>query len=243
MSTSSSDFHSQVADSVRSGDYYSDAMAWYQTKYHSPMPERCLFIVITALAIATTFFSVRAVLGLFPLTNETPIAIYRANIDNTTARMVSLARDGGDVNAPLRKYFVSDYVLTRERYVPQLLEQHVRHIKHLSSPAVYKAYRKYIAVSNPKSPVVQYERHTVRNVAVRTIRITPADKSDDDRGHYYNATVEFEAVTVSIDENNTSRWVAELEFRYLDLEVNQDTGAESPMEFLVTSYAVREKSG
>lgn len=238
----------EIAEMIRSGEYFKDARAWYSTCYHSPMSERNLYIVVTICAVTVTWFSISAFQSLFPLSPHVAFPLVVVEAEKMAADISPLAEDREDVNSALRRYFVRDYVAHRERYVIEVLENNVRRIRQTSSPEVYEEYRRYLSPQNPSSPVVLYERHTARDIALTRYSVNPFLDSEDvaeaAKDGRYKAVVEFEATTInSSKEEHTSHWVAEMDFEYQDAYVDQDNFDVSEMKFIVTRYAVREITG
>ncbi|MFO1243302.1 MAG: VirB8/TrbF family protein [Rickettsiales bacterium] len=232
-----------IAESIRSGDYFRQSQAWYTTIYMSILSERFFFIVLTMIAAITMFFAALAVIGLMPITKQVPFFYVSRDINSELPVMTPLRTDEmQSVNDALRRYFVSAYIKNREEYSLDKLQAQFRMIQKHSDENAFSVYRRFIDPSNPRSPITLYQRLSIKNVSVISISIQP----DPSKPGHYNATAEFSARVKSFGKETVSTWQAQMLFNYTDLNVDQteekaDNSLKvTPMTFTVLEYTSRE---
>ena len=229
----------EIAAEVESGEYYAKAREWYSALYHAPIPERCFFIVVMALALLTTYFAVTSFLALQPINPAVPFVVVSHDVfeEVPSIRHIALPREAPD--SALMRFLVENYVKEREEYNFDRYGRDVSGVRGQSDAATYAAYQQLIDPQNPRSPVALYERHTQRNIWVRS---TLVHASQDP----HTAVVEFTATTIHGREVKKSNFAANITFRYSPIGVKENGNAApltiTPMGFVVTGYEVKESS-
>jgi len=229
---------------VESGEYYREAMRWYSTKYHSPIAERALLIIITVGAAVVTLMTIISLFMVLPLVDTKTMIVRVPQSLDRVARVQQLMTDPrGNPNHAVMEWFVSNFVEVRESYDIDKQERYNVRVWALSSQPVYAQYSAYY--KGAESPTRRFERHTKRSVSVRDITVkeveslgridgSPAETVD------VKATVQFEATELSSREERKSAWVADIAFRFSKIHVDQITGEMTPMEFKVTGYESKQ---
>ncbi len=80
----------EIADKIRSGEYFRDARAMYDIDVHSPMSDRYWFLFISFMSLIITVVAVVAWMGFFPLNNRVPFIFATNNIIDDYPRVKSL---------------------------------------------------------------------------------------------------------------------------------------------------------
>lgn len=222
----------EITAGVHSGEYFREARSWYSAIYHTPLAERCYFIVVMLLALATTVIASLSVVNLLPLNPSVPFTIMSKNGLGEVPKIIGLAEPGEAENPALMRYFISNYVMLREGYDVEKLQLNVNTVKSQSAPDLYASYRNFMNPANPKSPITRYERHTRRDIKIADTTVRTLKKP-------MTATVVFDAIERSGSTQRKIRYQADITFRYSDLTVDQETYAVSPMGFQVTAYNVK----
>lgn len=235
-----------VADLVKSGEYFREASEWYDSKYHAPMAERSLMILITLVSVGIIFFATRAVIGLLPLSEVEYISFLQPDAAEKIPAVINLTTSFKATDRALMSYHVQDYVYHRERYNIQNVEKQYLRVKALSSPQVFEEYTRYIDPRNPESPIARYERHTRRTIAINAIAFSDSTGRLEDDPQYTpdRAAVNFTATMTSLDGAvKRETWQADVSFTYEKIVVDQETYEVTPMKFMITGYKVRQLLG
>lgn len=232
----------EIAQLVRSGEYYKQARAWYTTKYMLVLSERFFFIVLTTIAGLTMFFAVIGLIGLMPINEQVPFYYYSRDISRELPLMQPLRKNKLEsINNAVRRFYVSKYVENRENYILSKLQAQFKMIQKHSDEAAFAAYRRFIDPSNPRSPITLYQRNKTKEVQITNVYIIP-----DRQPGRYNAAVDFTTTVKSMGTETRGVWQAQLLFSYQDLTVDQTEEKSdkplkvTPMKFSVLEYTARE---
>jgi type IV secretory pathway component VirB8 len=221
--------HPQVIlEKLRSGEFFREARMIYHQRYHDIMAERYLYLAITALSVFILLVAVVAVNLFFPLKTNVPF-IYTTNDSvNEVPRMQAMGQVDSDPNMVLRQFLVSNYVRVREEYNVNMIERSANGVKSQSTPEVFASYQATMNPQNPDSPIARFQRRATRSVRVIDIRPTASDLNQ--------MQVRFEALVEEGLVRRKEMGVANITFSFADIQVNQSTGATTPLEFTVTDY-------
>lgn len=236
--------HQEVKQSVESGEYYRDALKWYGTKYHAPISQRALLIIITSIAVAIIMMSLTGLFVLLPLVETKPMIVRVPESLEKVARVVQLTDNPHeDANKVVMEWFIKNFIDVREEYDIDKQQTYFRRVYVLSSP---KVYSDYVALyKSSASPTIKYERHTKRVVDVKDIDMYDVNVVESATGSRaevvdVKARVSFSAVEQTPAENLKTEWQADIAFRFSKIHVDQVTGKITPMEFKVTGYESKQ---
>lgn len=218
-----------IAEKVRTGEYFREARNMYDVTVNDPMSERYLYILITTIAMCILLVSIYAAQQLYPLERSIPFIFNTHDIVDDLPRMKSLvAQKGEDPGEALLRFLVKNYVVMRESYDIATFDRNSSGIKQQSSPEVFAEFQAYINPANPESPIVIYQRHSKRVITI----LATKRLEDQDYGMevYYDVTVE---TRTSVKK---SRWQADIAFSYSGVELDDEGEKVKPINFVVTKY-------
>ncbi len=222
----------EIADKVRTGEYFREAQSMYDIHVHDPMAERYLYILITVLSIFSFFISYAAMRSLYPLTTEVPFIIRAGDLVNDVPRIRSLLEQKGeDPSQALLRFMVGNFVTHYESYSIETLERNAGSVRHQGSEAIFQEYQQLMDPRNPESPITLYQRHSKREI--RLISIDQPDAAESLIEVVYEATVS------GRNEIKKTRWQADINFTYNGLALDEETGKVVPVEFKVTGYRTK----
>lgn len=222
--------YEDIAQKVRSGEYFREAQAMYDVSVNDPMAERYFYVFVTALALFTFITAFFAMQSLYPLSRTVPF-IYALNDvleDMPSIAPLRTSREQS-VNDAVLFFLARTYVDQRESYDISKLERNYSGIDHSSSPEVMAQYQALIQIGNPESPVVKYERHSVRHIDMVSVR--KLESPPDTIEVVYDATV------VGNDTSTKTRHKATLSYRYSGVEFDAKADKVKPFSFTVTGYS------
>src|SRR5436305_1524455 len=101
--------YTEIARSVRSGEYFRKARAMYDLSVHDPMAERYLYMLITLLSLLAFLITAVAMRALYPLQTPVPFIYTTNNIAEDLPHIRSLlTRKGEDPGAALLSYLAQN---------------------------------------------------------------------------------------------------------------------------------------
>lgn len=243
---------------IRSGEYFKEALGWYNFVYVRPISEYSSVLVLFAILSAAGFFGFLAFSGIFPVISKVPFFISQEYNPNLITSIHPLAPEGVREPAKLSvsRHLISEYVKNREEYDPALIKERYRIVNGLSEKAVFLEYD-----SSIRKRIAAYERHTARKTEISSVEITDrfsrliknrelSKKAIMDVLHGYSddnvpahATVRFAATTTDSARNSDkTHWQVDIDFTYKDAIVGGDGKVESP-RLMVTSYEIKQLVG
>ena len=221
----------EIADKVRSEEYFREAHYMYDITVHDPMAERYFYVLITAISTLILLLVVLAADSLYPLEIPVPFIYNPRDIVEDLPHIRPLREDKHETpdNAVLR-FLVTNYVTQREEYSIEKIDRNMNSIKLQSASDVYKAYEKYMDARNPESPVAMYQRHSTRTIEVLSTQRNPNNDTEME--------VLYEATVATKDEEKKTRWLANISFSYSGLALD-DNGSPKPISFLINQYSTK----
>lgn len=219
----------RMADKIRSGEYFEESREMYDVMVHDLMSERYMYIFITIVAAFIFLISYAAKESLYPLNNAVPYVFHPTDPLEDMPHMKSLqSYKGEDPGEGVLRYMIQNYIKLRETYSVERFDLFVEGVRNQSAPAVMAEFQAMVDPRNALSPVVQYQRHSKREVSVLSYRRQGLDSME----------VEYEATVTGRGEIRRSRWKANIAFQYSGVTLN-DEGKVNPLSFTVTEYQTK----
>ncbi len=218
----------EIAARVRSGEFFREARLVYHQRYHDLMTERYLYLSVTGVSLCISLMAFVAVNLFFPLKTNVPFIYTTRDSVSDLPRMRLIGNPGEDANLSLRRFLVENYVRMREEYRVEWLERNDGGVISQSAPDVAAEYRAWMDPRNPDSPVTRFQRRATRSVRSVQVRSVSADTNQ------MEARVEAVVEDGLVQRKEVS--VANITFRFEDIQVDQKTGATTPLTFIVTAY-------
>ena len=224
------DEYLQIADKVRSGEYFREARSMYDVSVNDPMAERYFYVFITSLALLTFLCAFFAMQSLYPLNRSVPF-IYALNDVLEDMPSIAPLRTSPEesVDDAVLFFMAKNYVNQYESYNINQLERNYSGIQHVSTPEVFAKYQGMLQTNNPESPVVKYERHSLRQIDFLSVmRLeSPANTLE----------ILFDANVVNAETSQKTRYKATISYQYSGVEFDSKTDTVKPVVFTVTSYS------
>lgn len=226
----------EIAERVKSGEYFREMKQAYGTIYLNPMPERYFYMAYTAVCIVILLVILYILLSLFPLTESIPFLYYSHDVYEEKPVIRPLrASAKEDINTAIKRMMADEYVIRRESYDIDTLEVNVRFVKAQSSANIYNGWQSELDPGNPASPIAQFQRHSLRRIGI----VGTNFNTDGTIEVIYDAIVVPKTNSTGQDTPKTTRMMAMLAFQYTDVTIDQKTGAKTPLHFIVTDYHTR----
>ncbi|WP_419756236.1 virB8 family protein [Brevundimonas sp.] len=208
--------------------YFRDARRWDEDRLASALRSRRLAWATAGVAGGLAVVAVGAVALLAPLKTVEPFVVRVDRVSGAVDVMRGLSDDEGPVRyeEAVSKYFLAQYVRSREGYLDPAAEDAFRVVALLSAPSEQRRWADFYRGSNPQSPQNLYGRTGEALVAVRAISFI----GDDVANVRFRRTVRQAQQTLETD------WIATIAFTYTRAPMNEADRMRNPLGFQVVSY-------
>lgn len=219
---------------VDSAGYFTDVKEWYAYKYLLPYTLRS-YIILILLGVIISFYIMYQLVKQDAELKYVPFPMYAYDTVRYFPNIKPLSDVKEPINISVARYMASQYVKFRESYQysdfeGENMQNSLSRIKTLSSLKIYRDFADYVdPEENPDSPIIKYKDKTRRVIEIKSVELF---------GQYdlpERAKVVFEAIEKSKTSQDTTTWMAEINFKMLDLEKKDENG-RSNLSFTVISY-------
>ncbi|MBO6156067.1 MAG: hypothetical protein J6O24_01320 [Succinivibrio sp.] len=196
--------------------------------------ERRAWGIVKIVSFAVVALSI-AIICLFPLKTTEPYVI---QVDKSTGLTdilhIANAQDI-PVSEVMDKFWINTFVLSRESYDWNMLNDLIEKVRQLSLPIVYDTYAQQFMKTGKQDPLDDKLKDNFRIVVnVKSVVIN--------RGRENVATVRFSKTTINNANGSTvgtNNWTANISFDYYpDFDTSEATRLVNPFGFKVLSYQV-----
>ena len=150
--------------------YFAEAESWDRDRFVAATRSRRVAWIVAGVAGALAVVSVGSVMALSPLKTVVP---YVVTVDKSTGATEVAQGLRGDksitYDEAIRKYFLADYVRTREGWIPQAREEFYRKVLALSTREEQNRWTSFYKKDNPDSPQNQLTANDTVFVAIRSV--------------------------------------------------------------------------
>lgn len=150
--------------------YFAEAESWDRDRFVAATRSRRVAWIVAGVTSALAIVSVGSVIALSPLKTVVP---YVVTVDKSTGATEVAQGLRGDksitYDEAIRKYFLADYVRTREGWIPQAREEFYRKVLALSTREEQNRWTSFYKKDNPDSPQNQLTANDAVFVAIRSV--------------------------------------------------------------------------
>jgi type IV secretory pathway component VirB8 len=228
-----------VRTNIENGNYFRDALEWYNDMYLGQLNERFLVLCLSLSISVGTTIMMTGINDLFPVVVRRIIRVSSKDVNNFAKKLRKVSALVESPYETISRKIVSAYVQNRESFDYDNLVAQLKNVHSASTQYVYDQYRKSIAPSNADSILALYGRNYIRTVQIRNVEFIYGD--EESRGKYSMpevALVDFVTTTrskYSADVTTTNNR-AKVEFyisNFLDNNANKNS-----IKFFVRGYNV-----
>jgi type IV secretion system protein VirB8 len=158
-----------IDEYLETGEYYQDALEWYNFKYIYPYHQRtfCAFFIIILFVLV--FISLYNVMSLFP-TVENHFYYLKSNDSISKIRYISEVKEiSNDYQENLTKKIIVNYVKTYEQYDYNNLRNQYTGIYRLSDAKVFEQFKNNMDLNNPDSPLHKFGRYRKNRTIITSV--------------------------------------------------------------------------
>jgi type IV secretion system protein VirB8 len=225
-----------IAATIRSKEYFKDAMRWYEYKYIYPITQRSLLLILAGITSFGLIIILYNIISLLPVKRELPFPIMTENTIDYYSRIKKLSKSHITSQTDLANYLLTKYVNEREAYSYKSISKQMKFIKHNSSKQVYRKFYNSLNITNPSSPVLLFQNRINREIKILSISYV---ESELDEG-ISNAIIKFKGKlsTTYNSDSQESIWLAKITFELSDIE--KVVKENNSFYFVVTDYDVQQ---
>lgn len=206
--------------------YFQEARSWDQDRVRSALRSTRIAWTVAAVTSVLAAASIFAVAALAPLKTVVPYVI---RVNQTTGAVdvqTALTQRPMRYDEAVTKYFLAQYVRTRESWIPTAAEENFRFVTILSQPAEQQRWARFFSNNNAASPQNAWGKNVVVQARVRNIAFI------NDRVANVRFTREIQTET----DTQSSDWIATVTFAYANAPMAEGDRYRNPLGFQVENY-------
>lgn len=208
--------------------YYADAEAWSADRQRADDRSRRTAWIVAGAAGLIALVEALALFLLIPLKRDVP---YTLLVDRQTGYVEALKPlEQGHVtaDAALTRSFLVQYVIARESFDIDTLQENYRKVGLMSAGEARDRYLSQMQSGTPGNPLATLPRRATVDVKIRSVSSLSAD----------TAMVRFD--TIQTDPGGrpqlAQNWAAVIRYQYSDAQMSAADRLENPMGFQVVRY-------
>lgn len=216
-----------MSDDIRT-DYYRDAESWSVDRARASASSRKIAWIVAGVAAAVALLEAIALIMLLPLKTVVP---YTLLVDKQTGFVQELKPLDAQVVTPdyaLIKSFLAQYVIAREGFDIDSLQENYRKVALWSVGDARRNYISGMQSSNPLSPLATLPRRALLEVEIRSISSLGAD----------TAMIRFTVTRTAPggQRQDSQNWVSIVKYRFTGESMSAADRMVNPLGFQVTRY-------
>jgi type IV secretory pathway component VirB8 len=237
--------YEEITATIRSGQYFKDAIDWYTIKYIQPVTHRSFFLLVTTFSVFFSLAALRILSSILPIVETLPIVVENESMVDDYLHLKKLGNELEDPNVSVIRYLTGKYITVRETYEFDKIQSTLAFLKAFSSPEEYQKHVNYMKPESPESPILKYRNHTKRIATLSkeggkdmvtiikdpNLRLPP---------NMHRLVAVFTAKETGPVASSTTAWKVSLDVRFSDVVFYKDKEAFSPMDFMVTRYELEQ---
>ena len=225
-----------IVGEVKSGQFFAEALDWYNQIYIYPVIQRTSLISITIICIFINVTAYYALYKFLPLIKKFQVGVVNPDETEYYAEVIKLHDPVLTEKEVVFEYMAKFYVTSRETYSFNDLQRNLDVVKNMSSKQVYENYSKYMNINNPSSPILRYRQEASVTISNPQFIIEPGDPKKT--GNRIKAKVYFDRLERSGVAAKNERWVATMVFTSGSFDYDQTKKTFPNPNFKVIDYKV-----
>jgi type IV secretion system protein VirB8 len=212
----------------RLDEYYREAEGWSHDRQRAVDRSVRLAWIAAAVAAVIALIEAFALFALIPLKRDVPYTLLVDRQTGYVQALKPLENDGLTADAALTRSFLVQYVIARERFDIDSLQENYRKVGLWSGGEARDRYVAAMSASNAASPLASLPRRATIDVQIRSVSSLSAN----------TAMVRFS--TVRTDPGARAQlaqnWQAVVSYRFSDADMSAEDRLTNPLGFQVTRY-------
>ncbi len=232
----------ELYKNIKSGEYFKEALNWYNLKYVYPLVQRSYFIFITIICVFIIIFTFISLYNFLPLIRPVSISVGLENLADDFAE-IKVMPEKNDPNLEVKKFLLSEYVKARESYAFDDIEKNLGFIKNMSSETEYLKFANFMNIRNPNSPILRYKQNatvSVKILSFRELQLTePATESQPVKKNR-RAEIVLQRNERTSSNTKTASFIAEIDFTMTDITYDKKNKNFLPLDISVQNYKLSQ---
>ena len=207
--------------------------SWYSSKYQIVVFQRNILFFISFFAICSVLIAVIFVKQIMASKSLIPYVIEVEEKTGVPTVVEQLNQSSFTADVALKRYFLYSFVKAAEGYNPGTFRDDYKSLMLLSTPNVFRQIQKLISPRNEKSPASMIGSRGIIEVALKSISFYTPN----------NATVRYRLKNVGtvMGFANNRDMIADIEFKFVNLNLSAEERYINPLGFQVTKYVVDQE--
>jgi len=204
---------------------------WHKDLYGSAVVSRNRWFVLGVVALIVATLEAGALMALAPLKAVEPYVIQVDNDTGMTTVLEPLKEKSLTENEAVTKFFIVKYVVARETYDPQDLNQNYERVRLMSTADEVDRFDDFIR--GPNGPVETFKTTTTRTIRVSSVSFLNKN----------TVQVRFTTTTrqIATNEKQESHWIATLSYRYVNTPLEEGERLDNPLGFQIKTYRIDQE--
>lgn len=204
---------------------------WHEDLYGSAIVSRNRWFVLGIVALIVATLEAGALIALAPLKAVEPYVIQVDNDTGMTTVLEPLKEKSITENEAVTKFFIVKYVVARETYDPQDLNQNYERVRLMSTADEAGRFDDFIRGTD--GPVETYKTTTTRSIRISSVSFLNKN----------TAQVRFTATTrqIATNEKQESHWITTLSYHYVNTPLEEGERLDNPLGFQIKTYRIDQE--
>ncbi len=207
--------------------------SWYSNKYQIVVFQRNILFFISFFAICSVLIAVIFVKQMMASKSLIPYVIEVEEKTGIPTVVEQLNQTSFTADVTLKRYFLYSFLKAAEGYNPGSFKDDYEKLMLFSTPGVFRQIQSKINPRNENSPAARIGNRGMINVALKSISF-PTPNTAVIRFRLQNVG------SVSGFQNNRDM-IADVEFRFANLNLSLEERYINPLGFQVTKYVVDQE--
>ncbi|PIR31944.1 MAG: hypothetical protein COV36_06130 [Alphaproteobacteria bacterium CG11_big_fil_rev_8_21_14_0_20_44_7] len=234
-----------VAEMIESGTYYDEALSWYNSIHVRPRTQIAQLIILLLLSLTFLGIAGIAFFKIFPIDKEVGFVIERPYSPEEDISIKELSKHGGAATEGVVKYYLTEYIKSREEYNDERLDRNFRFVTDLSDDKVFEQFLTESDMrQNPNHPVLLYGKNARKKIFIDKVNLIdlPKEGTQIDTNKEYRAIINYSVSLIFIDNTQQiTSHQADISFKYKEIIVDQNTHEIKQLpELIITDYKTKE---
>ena len=227
------EFKEDLVILIKNGKYYTDARNWYLSKFVAPFIHKNIlifFIFFCTVSILVCSYFYSDVKSYIP---DVPILVSTKDITSHYDLIKQVGEDTDDPQRALENFLVKQYLVKRESYNFDMLEEQSAYMQNSSSPKVFADFQGYMSINNASSPVVLYQKDAIKNVNIESLSYDSAIPN--------RVEIKFSTAIYSqrVHDNEKLFFLAKIKYETSSIE-NLIAAKNKSIDFKVVEYSLEQ---
>jgi len=214
--------------------YYEAAESWAEDRQAAESRSRRIAWIVASIAAVIALLEAFALIALIPLKREVP---YTLLVDRQTGYVEALRpldQQSLSPDAALTRSFLVQYIIAREGFSRDLLQDNYRKVGLWSAEEARNQYVDLMKPGNARGPIATLPPAANVDARIRSVSSLAANR----------ALVRFDTVRSDrgSSEQLVEHWAAVIDFRFSDAEMSAEDRLINPLGFQVVRYRKNAES-